>query len=291
MTYSEDYIALAAEYVLGTLDADERVQVETMMSVDRGFRAVVEAWEVKFGGLNQMVSSVEPPTHVWDRIRLAAGLSEAQLPFVLPQVADAPIVAPVIAAEPIASAVPRGEVIALSDRLRRSRSVAQLMTALAAALVAFIGVQAYRPDLLPQSLRPKGETKIVEVAAAPAAPAIAPAQFVAVLQKGPDSPAFLLSVDLVTKNFTVRTVGAEPEAGKSYELWLVSDKLDRPRSLGLIGNDAFVTRPALANYDTDTINKATYAVTVEPQGGAPNGVATGPIVYTGKLIEAVPSGK
>jgi anti-sigma-K factor RskA len=33
---------------------------------------------------------------------------------------------------------------------------------------------------------------------------------------------------------------------------------------------------------------ATYAVTVEPPGGSPTGVATGPIVYVGKLIEAVP---
>ena len=35
MAYSEDHIALAAEYALGTLDADERAQVETMMSVDK----------------------------------------------------------------------------------------------------------------------------------------------------------------------------------------------------------------------------------------------------------------
>ncbi len=28
----------------------------------------------------------------------------------------------------------------------------------------------------------------------------------------------------------------------------------------------------------------TLAVTVEPPGGAPGGVATGPVVYTGKLI-------
>ena len=29
MAYSEDHIALAAEYAIGTLDADERSQVET----------------------------------------------------------------------------------------------------------------------------------------------------------------------------------------------------------------------------------------------------------------------
>ena len=43
MAYSEDHIALAAEYALGTLDADERAQVETMMAVDTEFTAIVHA--------------------------------------------------------------------------------------------------------------------------------------------------------------------------------------------------------------------------------------------------------
>ncbi len=40
MNYSEDHIALAAEHALGTLDADERALVETMMIVDHGFMEV-----------------------------------------------------------------------------------------------------------------------------------------------------------------------------------------------------------------------------------------------------------
>ena len=68
----------------------------------------------------------------------------------------------------------------------------------------------------------------------------------------------------------MRRVGAPPEPGKSYELWLVSDKLQRPRSLGVIGGNDFTTRPVLASYDADTVNKATYAVTVEPEGGSPD---------------------
>src|SRR6266702_522369 len=55
MPYSEDHIALAAEYALGTLDADERAQVETMMSVDKDFAAIVDAWEDKLSVLDQMV--------------------------------------------------------------------------------------------------------------------------------------------------------------------------------------------------------------------------------------------
>jgi anti-sigma-K factor RskA len=110
------------------------------------------------------------------------------------------------------------------------------------------------------------------------------------LQKDSASPAFILTVDAATKNFTVRRVGATPEPGKSYELWIVSDRLQRPRSLGVIGGNDFTARPALASYDSDTVNRATYAVTVEPEGGSPTGVATGPIVFTGKLIETVPPG-
>ena len=100
----------------------------------------------------------------------------------------------------------------------------------------------------------------------------------------------VLTVDTATKNFTVRKVGAVSEPGKSYELWLISDKLQgKPRSLGLIGNSDFTVRPALAAYDTDTINKATYAVTVEQEGGSPTGAPTSAPVFTGKLVESVPA--
>src|SRR5258708_27709836 len=85
MAYSEDHIALAAEYALGTLDGEERAQAEAMISVDKEFAAMVEAWSTKLGALNQMVGSVEPSPEVWDRIKMAAGLSGAQMPLVLPE--------------------------------------------------------------------------------------------------------------------------------------------------------------------------------------------------------------
>src|SRR6266481_1240110 len=82
--YSEDHIALAAEYALGTLDADERARVETIMAVDKDFTAMVEVWGHRLAVLNQMVGSVEPGHEVWDRIKIAVGLSEPQAPLVLP---------------------------------------------------------------------------------------------------------------------------------------------------------------------------------------------------------------
>jgi anti-sigma-K factor RskA len=44
----------------------------------------------------------------------------------------------------------------------------------------------------------------------------------------------------------------------------------------------------LSSYDADLVNTATYAVSLEPEGGSPTAAPTGPIVFTGKLIETVP---
>jgi anti-sigma-K factor RskA len=285
MAYSEDHIALAAEYALGTLDADERAQVETMMSVDKDFTAMVAAWEQKLAALNQMVGSVEPRPLVWDNIKTAIGHSEPQAPIMLPQAPTSTVAA--VVTEPV-EAVDTSNVIQMSKRIRRWRSVATFTTALAAALVAMLAVQVFQPDLLPEGLRPKPRTQMVEVKT-PSTPAAPSAQYVAVLQKDGGSPAFILTVDGATKNFTVRRVGASAEPGKSFELWLISDKLPQPRSLGVIGSGDFTARPVLASYDANTINAATYAVTVEQAGGSPDGKPTSPPIFTGKLIESVPS--
>src|ERR1700722_4574258 len=109
MAYSEDHIALAAEYALGTLDADERAQVETMMSVDRDFTAMVQAWEYRLGVLNQMVGSVEPRPEVWDRIRTAVGLAEPQAPLLLPEAPPPPPPPPPAAATEAVAPVAPGE--------------------------------------------------------------------------------------------------------------------------------------------------------------------------------------
>ena len=287
MAHSEDHIALAAEYALGTLDADERARAETMMSVDKDFAATVEAWEHKLGILNQMVGSIEPPAEVWDKIKTAVGHAEPQSPLLLPDAAPPPPPAAAEVVEPAAAPVDTSDVIRLSTQARRWRRVATFTTAIAAALVAMIAVGVYQPDLLPDGLRPKPRVQVVEVKT-PAVPAPS-AQYVAVLQKDGGSPAFILTVDAATKNFTVRKVGAAAEPGKSFELWLISDKLPRPRSLGVIGGADFTARPVLSSYDTDTINTATYAVTVEQAGGSPDGNPHSAPVFTGKLIESVPS--
>jgi anti-sigma-K factor RskA len=300
MAYSEDHIALAAEYALGTLDAGERAQVETMMAVDTEFTAIVRAWEYRLGVLNQMVGSIEPRPIVWENIKAAIGHStESQAPLVLPEAPPSPPPEP--PAEPVATAVvaeappvamdrsiDNSNVIELAGRAKRWRSVASVATALAAALIGMLAVQVYRPELLPDGLRPKPRIQTVEVKT-PAPQPVPSAQYVALLQRDGGSPAFILTVDAATKNFTVRKVGADAEPGKSFELWLISDQLPQPRSLGVIGGSDFTARPVLADYDAGTINSALYAVTVEQAGGSPDGKPHSAPIYTGKLIETVPA--
>jgi anti-sigma-K factor RskA len=291
MAYSEDHIALAAEYALGTLDADERAQVETMMAVDTEFTAVVHAWAYRLGVLNQMVGSVEPRPIVWENIQREIGHSGPQAPLVLPEAAPPPVAPVSTEPAPVADInwpEDHSNVIQLSGRVKRWRNVASFATAAAAALIAMLAMQVYSPDLLPTGLRPKPRTQVVEIKTPPI-PAPPSAQYVAILQGAGGAPAFILTVDAATKNFTVRKVGANAEAGKSFELWLISDRLPQPRSLGVIGGSDFTARPVLSSYDANTINTATYAVTVEQEGGSPDGKPHSTPVFTGKLIETVPA--
>jgi anti-sigma-K factor RskA len=65
-----DYMdALAAEYVLGTLDVEERTQARTLLEADEAFAAKVQLWERRFGDLHLMVEPVEPDSAIWARIR------------------------------------------------------------------------------------------------------------------------------------------------------------------------------------------------------------------------------
>jgi anti-sigma-K factor RskA len=67
--HDDDRDALAAEYVLGTLSAEERDEAEALLARDAGFVETVRIWEHRLGELNVMVEAVEPPPDVWERIK------------------------------------------------------------------------------------------------------------------------------------------------------------------------------------------------------------------------------
>ena len=61
--------ALAAEYVLGTLDSDEREQARALLRTDAAFAVKVSQWERRLGELHLMVEPVEPDAGIWARIK------------------------------------------------------------------------------------------------------------------------------------------------------------------------------------------------------------------------------
>jgi anti-sigma-K factor RskA len=126
-------------------------------------------------------------------------------------------------------------------------------SAVAASLAAFIAVDT--------SMKPVGDQR-----------------YVAVLQSEGPGPAFLASIDLTSGTVTVRTVGAPAQPGKSYELWAVGAGRAKPQSLGVIDASFRIPAAKLGKIDAAALNDTLFAVR------SPTGEATGPVLFTGKLV-------
>src|SRR5262245_55357017 len=154
MNHDEDQELLAAEYVLGTLDADERAQAQALLGINPAFAAVVKHWERRLGELHLMVETVEPSDEVWQRIRstISAPAMAAAVP------GAAPPVVPVAraAGEGVPPAARTANVVDINRRVRRWQGVSAVASALAATLALFVVTLALAPDRLPQALRPGG---------------------------------------------------------------------------------------------------------------------------------------
>jgi anti-sigma-K factor RskA len=109
-------------------------------------------------------------------------------------------------------------------------------------------------------------------------------RYVAVLQAEGPGPAFLASIDLASGSISVRTVGAPPQPGKSYELWALGGGRDKPQSLGVIDASFRIPASTLGKMDPSAMNDTMFAVSLEPEGGSPTSQPTGPVMFTGKLV-------
>lgn len=65
---SETLDELASEYVLGTLPAEQRTEVEQRLKHDAELRAAVDAWEQRLLPLTALAQPVPPSAHLWQRI-------------------------------------------------------------------------------------------------------------------------------------------------------------------------------------------------------------------------------
>jgi anti-sigma-K factor RskA len=336
----EEMDALAAEYVLGTLAADERTNADGLITADLAFAELIRQWERRLGELNVMVEAVEPPPQVWDRIKSGLGqpapttpFDNLQLPPLMPTAAqlvpkpaappeleehveepeeigapaasllppDEPLepepeltpeleTASLLTPPPVTAprTAPSADVIDLASRVRRWRGLAIVAGALAAGLAALIVVSQAKPGLF--SAGGFHMPRLVAQGPAPAKPsAAAPgSRLVGVLQQDPSAPAFLLTMDPASRTLTVRRVAAKADGDHSYQLWLIASQAAKPQSLGVVGASEYTQSALPADFDAAAMQGAMYAVSFEPPGGSKTGAPTGPILFTGKLVESIP---
>ncbi|QUX90941.1 hypothetical protein CYL31_05765 [Marinomonas sp. A3A] len=235
---------LAAEYVLGTLDKDERDAVEARRVNDPLLEQAIVNWQAHLAGLNDYVQDAEPRVGLFDEIlaKLDQQTDKKSLSNDSLNLAASTVVV---------------EMEAMRAKLKRWRFTAFGASAIAACLAVFM---------------------VIKPPVAPVVQANAP--FVAVFQADDKQPAFIMSLDIDTRQLTVRPVSAQGQAeGKTYQLWIKADEIGpTPRSLGLLANVASPIQKQI-NYDPAVIRHATFGISVEPAGGSPTGVPTGPAIH------------
>ena len=243
----------AGEFVLGTMDADERARFARRAEVDPRARRAVVFWQERLAPLDEVAAPVSPRANLWDGIRDA-----------LPP-------------QPLARRADNDNITSL----RRSRNAWRALALLAALVLVAGGVLLAEPDLRGSLERRLGLPPLVSPQASnepgPAAPVVARGpDYVAVVNSDGKLPAMIVRVDGATGRVFLRPLAlAEPEGG-ALQLWHIPPGAE-PRSLGLIGENATIEAVGAQPGDT-------FAVSEEAPGGSTTGAPSGPPVYSGQLV-------
>lgn len=211
---------LAAEYVLGVLDADTRQQVSKRIENDIAFAGVVSSWEEHLSGLNTGYEEIRAPAS--------------------------------------AKAAIDRELFATSTR--QSDGALGFLTRFRIPILIAVLVFAFAPRVMNYISSTQEQLLYTSQIAS---------------LEGFD---VAFEAKLTDAGLTVtQSKGATP-TDKDYELWLVL--ADGPvLSLGVISGE--LNREGL-----DIPEDSKFAISVEPIGGSPTGVATGPVVALGPLLKA-----
>ena len=75
---NEELQIAAAEYVLGTLPADERARLAAQLASDPALRDAVRWWQNRLSGLDAAIAPEAVPASVWRGIESAMGSASAE---------------------------------------------------------------------------------------------------------------------------------------------------------------------------------------------------------------------
>lgn len=111
---------------------------------------------------------------------------------------------------------------------------------------------------------------------------VTPERYVAMLNNADAQPVWLISATDLQKPLTIKVIKAQTLASdKSFELWLVPGEGKPPRSLGLLPDKGTTTVTIPTDVRRTLTQGALLAVSLEPRGGSPTGLPTGPVLYQG----------
>jgi anti-sigma-K factor RskA len=243
---------IAAEYVLGVLGAEERREVERRLAQEPALASEVAFWEERLTGLADAVAPVSPPQATWSRIETAIGVAP-RLPSVWQSLAFWRSFG--IASETAIGVAPRPPSVWQSLAFWRSFGIASATLAAASiAALAYIG-------LVPSTRAP----------------------LMATLGGSAGQPNFVAAVTASGNSLVIVPAALLTNDPRAFELWLIPAGETRPRSLGLIQPGQPIRLEIPSDLAGRVTPDATLAVSLEPPGGSPTGLPTGPVIAAGKL--------
>jgi anti-sigma-K factor RskA len=235
---------LAAEYVLGVLDAAQLRETRLRVARDPAFARLVDDWNRRLDTLNDELGDADVPAHAWPRLRTRLGWS------------------PVDSRRAPAS----------GTGFWKAASAAGFA---AAAVLAVVAVQ--RPRSVVSA--PQVATAPARPAATATATRAMPELPVTQLVANNGQIAYLATVDTRTGGmWLVPVPGTVPRGTKAPVLWLIAPG-QKPKSLGYVGaaRSHWVDVPK-AELDAGMQSGWTVAITMEPvQPVAPQAPSTKPM--------------
>ena len=284
MTPDDDIDGLAAEYVLGSLNPEERRVVDARRSGEPALLAAIAAWERRLGPLGARVAPVAPvalPPHVRERVlaRVSALVASANLAssaFHPTAASHGSSLGPIDGSPPpVASQAgginggSGGEAIVLRRQVRRLHATAWFTSTIAASLAfALVWLTFMRYDV-----EPMVTALLPQSASSPTA------------DEGPLSaaPAFVLVADPRAGKVSLQLVAGKVPEGRTYQLWMAPDDGGPLVPICRIKPGERMTKYRAAPDAIKRKRSARFLVTLEPLTEVAPSQPTGPALAAGRL--------
>ena len=112
-----------------------------------------------------------------------------------------------------------------------------------------------------------------------------PAEF-ALVSDAMGQPLWVISVHPETNRIDMKAMGDHnPPVGKSYELWMLPGT-GSPLPMGLMNPTGSTSETVSSELLQKLATAKGIAISLEPQGGSPTGLPTGPVLWTAALVSS-----